>query len=84
MKFGTMVKSLVLIQSDDRENGIDDGTPIIPVGTFGMVLGDSKDFCEADSQLKPGCEDCVVVQFELPDGRHQSFDVKPEVEVAVA
>ena len=35
------VQALVKIQSDDREAGIDDGTPIIEPGTFGILLGDS-------------------------------------------
>lgn len=84
MQAGTKVKSLVVIQSDDRETGVDDGTPIIPVGTTGIVLGMSKDSMDEDTHLKPGCEDCVVVQFDLPDGSKFSFDVKPEVEVVAA
>jgi hypothetical protein len=75
MQAGTQVTNTVVIQSDDRELGIDDGSPIIPIGTQGVVLGMSEDFLE-DNHLKDGCKDCVVVAFDLPGGKH-NFDVSP-------
>lgn len=77
MQTGTQVRSRTVIQSDDRANGLDDGTPIIPIGTIGTVLGESKDHLSGNAKLKSGCEDCILVQFELPSGKH-SFDVKPQ------
>jgi hypothetical protein len=65
MLTGTLVKNSIVIQSDDRSIGIDDNSPIIPIGTIGRVLGMSKE---------AGCEDCVVVAFETKDGI-QNYDV---------
>ena len=76
MQSGTVVMNKTVIQSDDREVGIEDGTPIIPIGTKGVILGMSKDFMEPDTSLKEGCEDCVVVAFELTTGKY-NFDVHP-------
>lgn len=77
MNSGTTVKNIVTIQSDDRENGIEDGTPIIVPGTTGTVMGKSSDLKSDDAELKQGAEDSLVVKFNLPDGQTWSFDCLP-------
>lgn len=77
MKIGTLVRNKETIQSDDRENGINDGTKIIPPNTTGVVLGLSKDFLEKGNCLKSGCEDCLVVSFQISNETFK-FDVQPE------
>lgn len=76
MKVGTKVKSLVLIQSDDRANGIEDGSPIIPVGTPGEVLGKSEEFLPDEVTMK-GDEQCYTVRFSWED-QSANYDILPE------
>lgn len=78
------VKALVKIQSDDRTinetiirelskstaevSGMDDGTPIVPAGTEGTIIGKSEDSLGVGAKMKS--DDCWLVNF---DGDH--FDV---------
>lgn len=81
MKPGTIIKSLIEIKSDDREHGIDDGTPIVPIGTVGIVLGSSRaeldEIGSSFANLEPDGEDCLVVSFEFHVERW-NFDVHPD------
>ena len=86
MQPGTKVRNKVVIQSDDRSVGTDDGTPVIWVGTPGTVLGRSDkhlNWCnqferKSNGKLKPGCENCLVVCFELGNGQAWNFDCDPK------
>lgn len=55
------VKALVEIQSDDRAAGMDDGTPILPAGTEGTIIGKSEEFTP-ENLLK--VDDCWLVDFD--------------------
>ena len=61
-KKGDRVRALVVIQSDDRSGGIDDGTPIVRIGMLGTVLGHSEEFAESDITLKE--PNCYVVRWD--------------------
>ena len=80
---GDRVKCVVVIQSDDRENGIDDSTPILEIGTEGVVIGRSDEFIEEGCHLKEGAEDCMVVQFNLSDSTTWNFDVSEDEVVKI-
>lgn len=85
---GKKVRTNYLIQSDDRLNGIDDGTEVIPSGTIGVIYAKSSDFLSEDesedeSEDKDPMdsfleEKMFLVEFELPNGRKQTFDLLPE------
>lgn len=77
MKIGNSVFATKDIMSDDRELGIDDGSPIVPRGTYGIILGMSIDDLVGDEQIKDGCEHALMVEFHLKDSRY-IFDVFPE------
>ena len=60
---GKRVKALVKIQSDDRTiSGMDDGTPIVPAGTEGTLIGWSKDSAPEGTTMK--VDDCWLVDFD--------------------
>lgn len=60
---GDVVKATVELKSDDRECGIEDGTPIVAVGTRGVVIGRSEDHLEEGCTLKCGEGECFVVDW---------------------
>ena len=78
------VRTNCLIQSDDRSKGIDDGSEVIPSGTVGVIYAKSSDFLSEDeSEDKDPMdsfleEKMFLVEFELPNGRKQTFDLLPE------
>lgn len=76
MKFpiGTKVRTKTAIMSDDRMNGIDDGSPVIPPNTIGYVIGESIDLLKDGHELKERFESCVCVCFTL-DNCKCSFDL---------
>jgi hypothetical protein len=58
---GQSVVALVDLISDDRAAGVDDGSPIIPAGTKGVVMGRSEHLCPPDCTAKSS--DCWVVDW---------------------
>ncbi len=81
---GRNVVTKHLIQSDDRANGIDDGSEVIPAGSVGVIYAKSSDFLSKDdSEDKDPMdtfleEKMFLVEFELPNGKKQTFDLLPE------
>ena len=81
---GKKVKTNVLIQSDDRANGIDDGSEVIPAGSIGVVYAKASDFLSKDDSEDKDPMDAFLeekmflVEFELPNGKKQTFDLLPE------
>lgn len=80
---GTIVKAITEIKTDDRSAGIDDGSIIIPVDTMGIVYGKASELLEKDLYLKEGCENDILVNFVLSNGKHVTYVVSPETEVEV-
>lgn len=74
MRVNSIVKNKSLIQTDDRENGHDDGSPIVQPGTLGVVVAKSSEMIEEGYQLKAGAENSLVVKFE---GCDIAFDCLP-------
>lgn len=72
---GKKVKTNILIQSDDRLNGIDDGTEVIPAGSVGVIYANASDFLSEDEYCASHWH---LVEFELPNGKKQTFDLLPE------
>ncbi len=60
---GDKVKAMIDLKSDDRELGMEDGTPIILAGAIGTVLGRSEEFLEEDEILKE--MNCWVVDWGI-------------------
>ena len=73
---GKQVKTSVIIQSDDRSVGVNDGTPVIPIGSIGVVKSLSRDSLPKGAVLKSGCENSVVVEFDI-DGVKHCYDCQP-------
>jgi hypothetical protein len=71
-KMGDKVKATTKIQSDDRTNGVDDGSPVVKKGTEGLVLGKSEDMVRSDCQMKDPTTPSWLVRFRL--GKYETYD----------
>ena len=70
---GVDVVAAVDIMSDDRSLGQNDGSPVVPAGSKGVIIRKSKD-SEDGNALKD--DKCYIVKWLYGDGETCHFDTR--------